>query len=61
MFMQRQLILIEGIPGVGKTTTAQNIKKFLDKKGIKSKLFLEGNFDHPADYENVAYLTEKRV
>jgi len=57
--MKRQLILVEGIPGVGKTTTAQNIKKYLDKKGVESKLFIEGNFDHPADYESVACLTEK--
>jgi len=57
--MNNRLILVEGIPGVGKTTTARNIKKHLDEKNIKSKLFLEGNLEHPADYESVAYLDEK--
>lgn len=57
--MNNRLILVEGIPGVGKTTTARSIKKHLDEKNIKSKLFLEGNLEHPADYESVAYLDEK--
>lgn len=56
--MKNQLILIEGIPGVGKSTMAKKIKEYLDKKNIKSKLYLEGDFDHPADYECVAYFDE---
>ena len=57
--MNNQLILVEGIPGVGKTTTAKKIKECLDKKNIKSKLYLEGDLEHPADYESVAYLDEE--
>lgn len=58
--MSNRIILVEGIPGVGKTSTAKNIKKILDERNIKSKLYLEGNLEHPADYESVAYLDEKQ-
>lgn len=54
--MNNRLILVEGIPGVGKIITASNIKKYLDDKDIQSKLYLEGHLEHPADYEGVAYL-----
>jgi len=57
--MNNRLILVEGIPGVGKTTIAKHIKNHLDEKNIKSKLYLEGNLEHPADYESVACLDEK--
>jgi tRNA uridine 5-carbamoylmethylation protein Kti12 len=53
--MRNQLILVEGIPGVGKTTMAKKIKEHFDKQNIQSKLYLEGDFNHPADYECVAH------
>lgn len=49
-----RLILIEGIPGAGKTSTARFIESELQKAQQMPHLFLEGNLDHPADYESVA-------
>jgi len=54
-----KLILVEGIPGSGKTSTAQYIKNLFDAYEIPNRLFMEGDLDHPADYESVAYLTEE--
>lgn len=52
-----KLIIVEGIPGSGKTTTAEFIKKLLDKEGIDNELYSEGNLEHPADFEAVACLS----
>ncbi|MFT4415907.1 hypothetical protein ACLM5H_18770 [Fredinandcohnia humi] len=56
--MNTKLILIEGIPGSGKTSTAKAINEQLIQKRISSQLFLEGNVNHPADYEWTACLDE---
>jgi hypothetical protein len=58
--MTTKLILVEGLPGSGKTMTAQVIADILkeQKNGAEPALFLEGNLDHPADYESVAFLSE---
>ncbi|WP_145320062.1 hypothetical protein [Paenibacillus xylanexedens] len=53
--MARRLILIEGLPGSGKSTTAKMVSKILIGQGKKVQLFQEGNLDHPADYEGVAF------
>lgn len=53
-----KLIIVEGIPGSGKTTTAEFIKKLLDKRGIDNELYSEGNLEHPADFEAVACLSK---
>ncbi|WP_018753592.1 hypothetical protein [Paenibacillus sanguinis] len=50
-----RLILVEGLPGSGKTMTAQMIHQLYEETGWPSRLFLEGNGEHPADYEGVAY------
>ncbi len=52
--MQPKLVLIEGLPGFGKTTTAQLVHDILIDMNINTQLFLEGNLDHPADYDGVA-------
>ncbi|MFW6306208.1 MAG: hypothetical protein ACOC1N_02345 [Bacillota bacterium] len=46
--MKHKLIIIEGVPGVGKTTTVSLIKENLDNN-ITSNLFMEGDLNHPAD------------
>jgi hypothetical protein len=56
--MSTKLILVEGIPGSGKTTAAQLIQAWLAGRGSPTKLYLEGNWDHPADFESVACLDE---
>ncbi|MFC7373417.1 hypothetical protein ACFQPF_17390 [Fictibacillus iocasae] len=57
----RKVYIVEGIPGSGKTTTAQWLKDVLRDKGRDVRLFLEGNVDHPADYESTACLTEDQL
>ena len=45
---KNRLILVEGIPGSGKTTISNKIKEFLIEKGQKVVLYNEGEL-HPAD------------
>lgn len=42
-----KLILIDGIPGSGKSTTAHFIARLLEKNGIKTKWFHETDTEHP--------------
>lgn len=51
-----KLILVEGLPGSGKTTMAVFIANWLQQQGRDTAVFLEGNLDHPADFESVACL-----
>jgi hypothetical protein len=51
-----KLILVEGIPGSGKTSAAQHIAAHLAGCGFETALYLEGDWDHPADFESVACL-----
>lgn len=55
--MKSKLILVEGLPGSGKSTTARLIHDILIENGVNAELYMEGNLDHPADYEGVAYFT----
>jgi len=46
--MKTKLIMVEGIPGSGKSTFAQKIADFYVNHGLKVNLYNEGGF-HPAD------------
>ncbi len=56
--MINKLILVEGIPGVGKTTTARKIKDKLVAEGKEVILYEEG-VSHPADMAWNSYLKEE--
>ena len=56
--MNSRLILVEGIPGVGKTTTARKIKAKLIEEGKDVILYEEG-MSHPADMAWNACLKEE--
>ncbi|MFB3167223.1 hypothetical protein P5G62_008885 [Neobacillus sp. 179-C4.2 HS] len=53
-----KLILIEGLPGSGKSTTAEMTNDILKEWNVDTRLFLEGNFEHPADYEGGSYFSK---
>ncbi|GGH16369.1 hypothetical protein [Paenibacillus segetis] len=52
--MSCKLVIVEGLPGSGKSTHAKWVQELLMEKGIDARLFAEGNLDHPADYDGVA-------
>lgn len=54
--MKNRLILIEGIPGSGKSTISSKVRDYLENKGIKVKLYNEGE-GHPADMAWNAYIS----
>ena len=54
--MTKRLFLIEGLPGSGKTTTAEALTRLLQEQQPDTRLHIEGDLNHPADYESVAYL-----
>lgn len=51
-----KLIIFEGIPGSGKTTTSQLLHKYFLQNGIDSDIFIEGS-EHPIDLPFFAYLS----
>ncbi|HEY8889198.1 MAG TPA: hypothetical protein VIM70_02915 [Clostridium sp.] len=57
--MTTKLIIVEGLPGSGKSTTAQIVYDILKYKGINTELYCEGNYNHPADFDGVAYFSSK--
>ncbi len=56
MALQHRLILIEGIPGSGKTTLAERLERWLQDRGEQAVLYREGDA-HPADMAWQALLT----
>jgi len=57
--MQSKLILIEGIPGSGKTTIANKISAYYRDKGINAITYPEGEA-HPADFGWIACIPIER-
>ena len=53
--MHSKLILVEGLPGSGKSTFSYRIAKHLKEQGIQAKCYIEG-YAHPADFAWSAYL-----
>lgn len=56
-----KLVIVEGIPGSGKSTLSRYIHDILNINKIESELFLEGNLLHPADYESVACMPNQEL
>ncbi|KEO79029.1 hypothetical protein MKN04_08425 [Paenibacillus polymyxa] len=56
-----KLVIVEGIPGSGKSTLSRYIHDMLNTHQIESELFLEGNLRHPADYESVACMPNEEL
>ena len=56
-----RLILLEGIPGSGKSSAGTFLQSFLEKEGLAVRFWREGDFDHPADFEGVARLSPEQV
>jgi uridine kinase len=56
--MTNRLILVEGMPGSGKTTISTKIKDHLINKGLNVILYNEGDF-HPADMAWNALFTKE--
>ncbi|WP_042146312.1 hypothetical protein [Paucisalibacillus sp. EB02] len=56
--METKLLLVEGLPGFGKSTTANLLYNILSESKVDASLFLEGNLDHPADYDGVSYFNK---
>jgi Thymidylate kinase len=60
--MKGKLILVEGIPGSGKSTFARFLSNQFERNGYMCKLFLETTYDHPiiefSGYEEITLFLE---
>lgn len=54
----KKLVFIEGVSGVGKTTTAVKLCDALLTRGYSTICHLEGDADNPVDFFNCSYLTK---
>lgn len=53
----KKLVFIEGVSGVGKSTTAEKLSCALRNLGIAALCYLEGDANNPVDLFGCAYLT----
>ncbi|MEI6579919.1 MAG: hypothetical protein WCN92_10730 [Eubacteriales bacterium] len=56
----KKLILIEGVSGVGKSTTAAKLCEALNDRGLSAVCYIEGDADNPVDLFACAYLTKDK-
>lgn len=54
----KKLVFVEGVSGVGKSTTAVKLHNVLNDLGFRAVCHLEGEADNPVDFFNSAYLTK---
>lgn len=57
--MKPKLVIVEGLPGSGKTTWASSIHNLLRERGLPAQLYPEGDPRHPADYEATAWMPRR--
>ena len=55
------LVLVEGLPGSGKSRTAAEVARWLVASGVPAEHWAEGRLDHPVDFEQVAVLSTEQV
>jgi len=55
----KRLVFIEGVSGVGKSTTAETLCYALRDLGLAARCYLEGDANNPVDLFGCAYLTAK--
>lgn len=53
--MKTKLIIVEGIPGSGKTSTAQYVRDWAASQGLNPRLYLEDAPNHPVDLDTLSY------
>ena len=53
--MKTKLIVVEGIPGSGKTSTAQYVRDWAASQGLNPLLYLEDAPNHPVDLDTLSY------
>jgi thymidylate kinase len=53
----RKIVFVEGVSGVGKSTTVVKLCDALIDHGFRAAFHLEGDADNPVDLVNCAYLT----
>lgn len=56
--LDTKLVLFEGIPGAGKSTTSRYMSLLLNRHGIKNTLIHELSSDHPINLFNHILLHE---
>ncbi|MEN6315321.1 MAG: hypothetical protein ABFD25_13880 [Clostridiaceae bacterium] len=54
----KKLVFVEGVSGVGKSTTAVKLCNVLNDLGFRAVCHSEGDADNPVDFFNCAYLTK---
>lgn len=56
--MDTKLIIVEGIPGSGKTSTASFVRDCVENRGEKPILYLENAAYHPVDVDNLSFVND---